>query len=330
MYNYVQRVFVGKASGAASTAQAAGSQLNPAIVQSGDIYLTDENGVILDAAGAAAVNSAFVIRGTGVGSVVSSMPIKRGGQGTKYTYQAYQAPVAQVTNFADLQLQPNSQYKLQVVIPQDLSVTPNRQDRLEAYVTTGATTSQADVTRLINNFNALRRGSVTSLIKASALGTTGLTLTGQPIPTVAINDYEFVKFEANFVTIAQVNALTGQLTPVVYTTALNPSSETKAVGGSGVAVQVRQMERVALGYYGVSDLLQQHIRPVTLSAVDGVGYDIYNVQQHLTGMGEFQDTKTYPQSTLIALATGSAQKTAFGGVLDAFMQGVAPATVTGE
>lgn len=332
MYNYVQRVFVGKASGAVSTAQTAGSQLNPAIVQAGDLYLTDENGVVLDSPGAAAVSTAFIVRGTGVGTVTSSMPLKRPGAGTKYTFQAYTAPVAQVTNYADLQLQPNTQYKLQVVIPQNLSITPNRQDRIEAYLQTGATVSQADVTRLINNFNKQRRGSVTSLIVASANGTTGLTLTSQAIPTKAIDDYQFVTFDSNFVSIAAINALSGQLTPVVFPTVVNPSSQTAAVGGSGVAVQIRQLERVYFGYLGYTDLTEQHIRPITnlYSAVDGVGYDMYIVQQHISGMGEFQDTKTYPQSTFIAVATGSAQKTSFGAVLDSFMQGVSPATVTGE
>lgn len=332
MYNYVQRVFVGKASGAVSTAQTAGSQLNPALVQVGDLYLTDETGLVLDAATAATVNTAIVVRGTGVGTITSSMPLKRGGQSLKYTFQTYTAPVAQVTNFADLGLQPNTQYKLQVVLPQDLSVTPNRQDRVEAYLQTGATVGVADINRLVANFNKQRRGTITSLIVATANGTTGITLTGQSIPTKAIDDYEFVRFEANFVSIAAVNAQSGQLTPVVFPTLVNPSSQTAAVGGSGVAVQVRQLERVALGYHGYSDLTEQHIRPINnlYGAVDGVGYDIYNVQQHLVGKGDFQDTKTYPQSTLIAVATGSAQKTAFGGVLDAFMQGVAPATVTGE
>lgn len=330
MYNYVQRVFVGKPSGAISTAQTAGSQLNPATVQAGDLYLTDENGVVLDAAGAAAVTTAILVRGTGVGTITSSMPLKRAGSSTKYTFQAYTAPVAQVTNFADLALQPNTQYKLQVVIPQDLSITPNRQDRVEAYLQTGATVGVADINRLVANFNNQRKGTITTLIKATANGTTGITLTGQAIPTKAIDDYEFVRFEANFVSIAAINAQTGQLNPVVFNTVVQPSSETKAVGGSGVAVQVRQLERAALGYLGYTDLTEQHIRPISYSAVDGVGYDLYNVQQHIVGMGEFQDTKTYPQSTLVAVAAGSAQKTAFGAVLDAFMQGVAPATVTGE
>jgi hypothetical protein len=330
MYNYVQKVFVGKASGAVSTVQAAGSQFNPAIVQAGDLYLTDETGVVLDAAAAATATTALVVRGTGVGTAISSMPIKKVRGGDHYTFQAYTAPVAQVVNFADLGLQPNTQYKLQVVLPQDLSITPNRQDRVEAYVQTGATVSQADVTRLISNFNKQRRGTINSLIVATANGTTGLTLTSQPIPTVAIDDYQFVRFEANFVSIAAINALSGQLSPVVFPTVLQPSSQTAAVGGSGLAVQVRALERVALGYAGYTDLLEQHIRTIPYSAVDGVGYDLYNIQQHLVGMGEFQDTKTYPQSTLVAVATGSAQKTAFGAVLDAFMQGVAPATVTGE
>lgn len=333
MYNYVQRVLVGKPSGAVSTAQAAGSQLNPALVQVGDLYLTDETGVVLDAAAAATVTTAVVVRGTGVGTITSSMPIKRPiGQAGHYTFQAYTAPVAQVTTFADLALQPNTQYKLQVVLPQDLSVTPNRQDRVEAYLQTGASVGVADINRLVANFNKQRKGTITSLIVATAAGTTGITLTGQPVPTVAINDYEFVRFEANFVSIAAINSQSGQLTPAVFPTLVNPSSQTAAVGGSGVAVQVRQLERAYFGYLGYSDLLEQHIRPINglYGAVDGVGYDIFNVQQHLVGMGSLQDTKTMPQSTLVAVVTGSAQKTAFGAVLDAFMQGVAPATVTGE
>ena len=61
MYNYVQRVFVGT-TGAVSSTQTVGNQLNLATVVVGDLFLVDENGVILDAAAAAATKTARVVR----------------------------------------------------------------------------------------------------------------------------------------------------------------------------------------------------------------------------------------------------------------------------
>ena len=330
MYNYVQRVFVGKASGAASTTQTAGQQLNLATVVVGDLYLIDDNGLVLDAAGAAVATSARVVRGVAPGKIITSSHIKRGGSSTKYTFEAYAAPIAQVTTFADLGLQPNQEYKLQVLIQQDLATIANRQDRIEVSVRTGATVGVADINKLVANFNK-QRGTL-NVITASAAGTTGITLTGKTIPTVGIADYEFVRFEANFVTLTATNTVTGKVENLIYPTAINPSSETKSQGGKGVAVQVRQLERIALGYQGFNDLTNTWYRPgPSFGAVDGVGYDIYNVQQLLTYPGGYiQDSRTQPVSTLVAVATGSAQKTAFGAVLDSFMQGVSPATVVGE
>jgi len=331
MYNFVQRVFVGKASGAVSTTQTAGQQLNLATIVAGDLYLVDENGVVLDAAAAAVAKTARVVRGTAPGKTISSSLLKSGsGHGTKYTFQAYTAPAAQVTVFDNLNLAVNTDYKLEVVIQQDLPLVSNRQDRIEVYHTTGASVGVADYQAIVKKFNRQRNG-ISSIIVASTSGGTNLTLTGQPVNGALIDDYSFVRFDAAFVTSSYVNAVTGQKQALNFPTAIQPTSTTQAVGGSGVAVQVRAMERVSLGNFGFTDPRGTWYKgPLPYGAVDGVGYDVYNVQQLLRGEYQFQDDKAYPHSTVVALVTGSAQKTAFGAILDAFIASLATGAPAGE
>ena len=327
MYNYVQRVFVGKASGGVPAAVSpAGGQLILANMQLGDLYLIDDNGVVLDAATAAAATVARVIRGVAPGKIISSSRITKtaASPGTKYTFEGYFAPVPQVSVFTNLLLAANSEYKIQVVIQQDLATIANRQDRMEVSFRTGATVGVADITRLVNNFNKQR--GVLNLITASASTTTGIILTGKTIPTVGIADYEFVRFDANFVTVS-LNGVN-----LISQTAIDPSSTVAAQGGRGVPVQVRQLERIALGYQGASDLTNTWYRGIpAYGAVDGVGYDIYNVQQLLLmPNGYLQDSRTQPVSTLVAVVSGLGQKAAFGGILDSFMSGVAVTPPVGE
>lgn len=327
MFNFVQRVLVGKSSGAVSTAQTAGTQLNPAIAVVGDLYLVDENNIILDAAAAATAMRVKVARGTGNGKVTLSSLILKPTASTKYTFEAYSAPVAQVSTYTALAtaLTANTQYQLQVVIQQDLPLISNRQDRITVSLFTGATVGTADIDRLVANFNKQR--DVTSVITASRSGN-DLILTGKTIPTVGIADYEFVRFDSNFVQIT--NGTTGAtLNPMVSTA---PSSTTASAGGRGVATQVRQLERIALGNSGFTANAREswYRGPFPYGAVDGVGYDIYNIQQHILGEGMLQDTKTYPVSTLVAVATGSAQKTAFGLLLDSFAASTATTPPAGE
>ena len=331
MYNYVQRVFVGKASGAVSTTQTAGNQLNLATIVAGDLYLVDENGVVLDAAGAATAKTARVVRGTAPGKTITSSPLKSGsGHSTKYTFQAYTAPVAQVTVFDNLNLAANTDYKLEVVIQQDLPLVSNRQDRIEVYHTTGATVGVADYQKIVAKFNKQRSG-LAGIIVASTSGGTNLTLTGQPVLGSAIDDYSFVRFDASFVTYSYVNSVTGQRQALNFPTSIQPTSTNQAVGGSGVAVQVRAMERVSLGNFGFTSPRETWYKGAfPTAAVDGVGYDIYNVQQLLRGEYMFQDDKAYPHSTVVALVTGSAQKAAFGAILDAFMGSAATGAPAGE
>lgn len=332
MFNFVQRVLVGKASGAVSTTQTVGSPLNLATVQVGDLYLLDENGLVLDAAAAATALRVRVARGTGNAKVTLSSLIVKPSASTRYTFEAYSAPVAQVSQYTGLAttLTANTQYQLQVIIPQDLPIIANRQDRITVSLFTGPTITDgtAELDRLVANFNKQRAG-LQGIIVASRSGS-NLILTGQSIPTQGIADYEFVRFDSNFLQIT--NSTTGAtLNPFIAT---QPTSTTAAAGGKGVAVQVRQLERIALGNSGFTYARDQWYRGAfPYGAVDGIGYDIYNVQQHVPGEGMLQDTKTYPISTLIAINTsvsGTSQRVTFGAILDAFMASTATTPPTGE
>lgn len=330
MQNFVQRVFVGKTTGAitllspvgtvqtpATPLQIIGQPFVPAGLVLGDLLLVDENGIILDNTTVAAATRVRVIRGVGSGKVQSSSIIVKGTPSTRYTSEAYTAPVAQVSTFTALALLPNTQYQLQVVIPQDLPLISNRQNRIIVSLFTGATVSTADIDRLVVNFNKQR--DTLGIIVASRSGG-NLVLTGKTIPTVGIADYEFVRFDCNFVTLTSYNATTGISTNLSLKTAVQADIIVAALGGKGIAIQVRQLERVALGYSGFTSPREQWFRgPFPYGAVDGVNYDILNVQQQISGEGMLQDSKTYPVSTLIATLSGGGQGAATANGMSALL-----------
>lgn len=326
MRNFVPRVLVGKASGAASTTQTAGSTLNLATVVAGDLYLVDENLVVLDAAAAAAAQTVIVARGRSAGKVLLSSPITRTRiRKNGYTFQAAASAVAQVTNFANLGLAAGKEYRLTVVIKDDLRVIANRQNRVILNHSTRAGSAFViadELNRMVANFNKQR--GVLSLITATVNGTTGITLTAKPILTESINDYEYVTFEASFT----------EVTAGVEKVALLPSSETKGQGGQGLAVQVRQLERAAFGHLGITDLRNVWDRPTPAFAasdsVAGGGYDVWHVLHTIGGQGMLQEVMSSPVQTTIAVATGSAQKTAFATLLNSFVAGTTTTPPDGE
>lgn len=150
-----------------------------------------------------------------------------------------------------------------------------------------------------------------------------LVLTGQTIPTEGPSDYEFVKFTASLVELAagEVNETEGTLlgdagknlsvnTGVfIYTagTVAATSVNVDAVGGSGMAVQVRAMERMARGHLGFTDNTSWDRAMPTSEVVDGIGYDIISLQLLSKYQGDLQGMREMPLQVTIATSTsGSA------------------------
>lgn len=317
MFNYVPRVLVGKASGAVSTAQTPGTILNVSTVVTGDIYVVSEDLVVLDAASAATAEVVRIARASSAGKIILSAPIvrslikkPRGG----FTFQAYSAPVAQVDTINASTLVSGKQYRLIIVIKDDLRLIANRQNRGSFHFTYDGT----NLSKLVAQINRDRH--ISPLLSASVSGS-NILLSGKPVLTESINDYEFVSFES---TLTDVTA--GEVAPKTFEGVTAPEAQ----GGQGLAVQVRQMERMAYGGLGVTDL-RNFDRPVpAFAAVDGVGYDVFHILSRVQHQGALQQVMSSPVQTTIAVATNSAQKTAIEVVLNAFVAGTATSPPAGE
>lgn len=315
MLNYVNRVLVGKSSGATTTGTGVSN-----LVQ-GDLLLIDsQTGATLSTAAlAAASTSARIVNGGRNGSPILSSPIDRSTI-VKYTKQVYLAASPASETYTGLTMAAGKEYKLVVVFKDDQRLIANRQTRVvisHIFPATGSTLA-AELIKLRDKVNAAKQAK--GLLVASISGT-DLVLTGQAIPTRGIDDYQYVNFTSTFVNVTD-------------DTYVNANTIVAPVAGNGLPVQVRDAERKALGYLGFTDLrdfrTNKDVPFNTSDTVTGGGYDIYHIIHFDKHTGDLQHTMSSPLQTTVAIATGSAQATAFEALMEAFVEALATGAVDFE
>jgi hypothetical protein len=311
MVNYVNRVLVGKAAGTANT----GTTLSN--IALGDILVLDENFAVLDAAGAAAAKKIFIAQGVGNNKAIMSSEIVKADV-VKFTEQAFAAAVAQVSEITPATFVVDKEYKLSIDFKDDLRLISNRQTRVDISHTAKTATAATELAAIADKVNKHR---VASTLVVASVVTGKLVLTGKAVPTKSINDYEFVTFGASFVDIEK-------------RTAVEAVTTTKSFGGNGLPVQIRQMERMALGYLGFNDLrdfrTNKDVPFFGSDAAAGGGYDMLTLVHMASMTGDFQQPTKFPAMTNIAVAAGSAQATAVKDRVRAFISGVAVTPPAGE
>lgn len=136
---------------------------------------------------------------------------------------------------------------------------------------------------------------------------TSLTLTGKPIPsgTTGLNDIDGFRM-VEFDTFLNYIDADGYATETASTIAV-----TAAVYGSGTWAQVRDEERYALGYKGVTNLVNFPVIQPALTVVSGTNYDsiIFEHAQAYRS-SDNQYLKTTPLRTIVYFVTGNGNQAA--------------------
>jgi hypothetical protein len=310
MRNYVTRVLIGKSSGANT-----GNTLQT--IAPGDIlFVNGDNGQVLaDAASIAAVSDntpIYAAMGVGqVGQVRLTSPIRR-KELEKFTREAYRNKQEQVDVVTPV-LVAGRHYRFSLVLKDQFRWIDNRQTKLEipGIIATGNTAADlALVARRINKYKATQ-----GMLLATSDATT-LTVRGQAIATESVLDqYSYVAFDTVFVETdtpgLYPSVSSGTLQPVVTTQVASP--------GSGIATQVMELELLASGYLGNTDLVNFDRKPA-VSRVDPNGnYDIIHVRTQDKHQGDHEFTMESPVQATFCTVSGSPVGTFVETMLKAFL-----------
>lgn len=204
------------------------------------------------------------------------------------------------------------EYVLRIVY-KDLAEHPGQFTQTIRRVCTSATQA-THVTSLvadINNFPGIR-------VIAADSGGAVFTLTGKAIPesTTSVDDideYRQVNFEV-FVTYIDSDDVHQSLgATIAYTTA--------ASAGSGTWEQVRDLEKVAQGYKGITNKTQFPVIKPSMQTSAAATYDLITIEHDNSYLSsDNQYVKKTPITTILALYVDSAQEASILAVLNPWME----------
>jgi membrane-bound inhibitor of C-type lysozyme len=254
--------------------------------------------------------------------VVFSDPIQASGI-KSYKGKSYAAIAEQVVTvtYPAVATTVGREYVLRIVY-KDLAEHPGQFTQTIRRVCTSATQA-THVTSLvadINNFPGIR-------VTAADSGGAVFTLTGKAIPecTTGVNDieeYRQVNFEV-FVTYIDSDDVHQSLgATIAYTT--------KASAGSGTWEQIRDLEKVAQGYKGITNKTQfPVIKPDSQVSTSGT-YDLITIEHDNSYLSsDNQYVKKTPITTILALIVDASQGTQILAALNSWMEscGFEPVTI---
>jgi hypothetical protein len=285
-------------------------------IADGEILVLDKNKTVLTA-GATISDSdtIYICQGTGVTydyvsetptsvtsntKVVFSDPIQARGvksyKGSSYTALAEQ--VMTIT-YPAVATTVGREYLLRIVY-KDLAEHPGQFTQTIRRVCTSATQA-THVTSLVADINAFPGIRVTATDSGGAV----FTLTGLAIPecNATVNDieeYRQVNFDA-FVTYVDS-------TDQEVTLGATKAYTTKPYPGIGTWQQVRDMEKVALGYKGITNKTHFPVIKPDMQTVKSITYDLVVIEHDNSYLSsDNQYVKKTPITTIIALVAAGTQ-----------------------
>jgi hypothetical protein len=308
-------------------------------IVSGEVVVLDKNKNVL-AAGATKSDSdtIYLCQGTGetfaytneAGTttstnrkVVFSDPIQASGIKT-YKGRSYAALAEQVLTLDFTALTPTSgrEYVIRVVY-KDLAEHPGQFTQTFRYISTTATLATW-ITAFVAAINAFPGRRVV----AADAGAVAITLTGLAIPECNtsvddIEEYRQVNFDA-FASYINSTFDHTAVTPLTktYTTAASP--------GYGTWQAVRDMEKVAQGYKGITNKTQFPVIKPAMQTVISTNYDLITIEHDNSYLSsDNQYVKKTPITTVLALVVDASQATQILAALNPWMEscGVEPVTI---
>lgn len=313
MFNPVQQLIVGKASGVISTAITT-LTTDYATVVAGDVYVVNSALKVI-AAAADITPVIYIAQGTAPGKYKLSAPITTGNI-TSIKSEAYVAQAQKVvcagnigSGALDLTTTNGSTYKFSILFKDDQRFMPQRQTRRDFVLTAvyaatvpTAAESLAFATSFVTLINA--DAFLSTLIVAAVnvtAGAVGIKITGLAQTFSALNNrQEYVDFTTSFYDITSSSS-TYQAT----TTVTAPF-----VIGNGTASQCIALENKLMTWDGRTNRSQFPVINNTSFISASTNYDLINITHFAVTPGQLEGRDSKPFQVILAMATASAQAAA--------------------
>ena len=305
------KILIGKNVARAATSVAGLADGEVAVVKSD---------MTLMAAGETIANSdyCYIVQGT-TGAPRFSAKIQ-GLQVEKWDGTSYAPAVQQVAQVGavaagagSINLVNSTEYVFSIIFTYDKVIGSERQLVRRFYYTSDATATQAEISAaMVAAINADDYAK-TLVVAAQTTGgvptDSGFTVTALAQTYAIIDGYEQVTFKC---------VMDGGFSDGGSTT--YDENLTAAVYGSGTYEHVSDLERAALGYDGVTNLMRFPVPSCPVYAASGATYDVYAVShsdRHATA--NLNKDGLSPEMTLVAIPVGAGQQAAFEGELNPWM-----------
>ncbi len=242
----------------------------------------------------------------------------QGAQVTKWGGTSFAAAVQQSVEVGatpggvgNINLVNSTEYRLSLIFTYDKVIGSERQLVRRFYYTSDATATELEIATAFAA--AINADDVAStLVTATAalgLGTSyGVTITALAQAYKVIDGYEQVSFK----TVMDGGFSDGGVT--TFTTVALPGY------GSGTYAHVSDLERAALGYDGVNNLMKFPVPSYPVYAVSATTYDIYAIQhsdRHATA--NLNKDGLSPEMTLVAMPVAAGDQAAFEAEINPWM-----------
>lgn len=262
----------------------------------------------------------YIAQGTAVGVAPRFSAKIQGAEVSKWNGTAYaaatqqQAQVGAVNAGAgSINLVNSTEYVLSIIFTYDKVIGSERQLVRRFHYTSDATATQAEITaafKALIDADDVAKDLVSTTITTGAVATdSGLRIDAVAQTYAIIDGYEQVTFKCAF----DGGFIEGG------TTTFNENL-TAPIYGSGTYEHVSDLERAALGYDGVNNLMKFPVPSYPVYAVAAATYVVYSIvhsDRHATA--NLNKDGYSPEMTLVAIPTGAGQKASFQGEINPWM-----------
>jgi|TARA_R110001606_G_scaffold158423_2_gene302164 hypothetical protein len=298
-----------------------------ATLANGEIAVV-KNDMTLLVAGETIANSdyVYVVQGTAAAPRFSAKI--QGANVSKWGGTQFAAAVQQVATVGALpgaagsiNLVNSTQYVLSLIFTYDKVIGSERQLVRRFYYTSDATATQQEIAQAlaiaINADDYITANGLVTAVPAVGLGTNwGITITANVVSSCAANTYSTIDGyeQVTFKTVLGEGFNEGGATTLNMNTVV-------PLYGSGTYEHVSDLERAALGYDGITNLMRFPVPSYPLYAVCADTYDVYSLMhsdRHATA--NLNQDGYSPEMTLVAMENGGAgQQLAFEGEINPWL-----------
>ncbi len=288
---------------------------NLAALAAGDLAFVNQRNQILVAGDT--ITDADIIRVVQCkvpGDYKFSLPIV--GKGIKEAVvKAYTDPAAHTQTITVDNIKNSSAYKLTVMFNDSHQLRDNKDSRTSLYYTSDATATATEIaTAFVAKINASKY--LAPLVSAS--NTAGvITLVAKPVPVQGLDKFGYLTFDTSMVVFdSLVPSLGAGGEPLKAATVATTVQGTK---GSGTSQQVLDMERNLAGWIGYHNFTQFPVDSFPTYVVKGATYDLITISHDSNWVTGLDRGIHYPKETIIAVPTGSTQRTYLDTILTPYL-----------